>query len=98
MVQTYDKKGNPVSVSFAEQNSKRAGQCATWALWMSIGSLLIVLLGQMIMWFVIIVTYYLAILGLKSPKRNTAIVAIVITSIGTLIALLVMAGVVPALT
>lgn len=98
MVQTYDKKGNPVSASFAEQNAKRAGQCATWALWMSIGSLLIVLLGQMIMWFVIIVTYYLATLGLKSPKRNTAIVAIVITSVGTLIALLVMAGVVPALT
>ncbi len=96
-VQTYDKNGNLVQTSFAAQNAERQGRCATWAFWMGLASVLIGFMGMAFGWFVIIVTYYLGVIGLKSPKKNTAIAAIALTTIGTIIAVLVMAGMIQPL-
>ncbi len=86
-VQTYDEEGNLRNVSLAVQNNTSNSECATWAFGMSIVALILGITGRVYGIVPMILAYSFGFAGLKSTKKNLATAAIILTSIGILLAL-----------
>ena len=90
--------GNVYGTStFSEKKEKQSVTCAKTALYFGISSLVVAISGFWITVLCIFMGYYMGYLGLNSTKQNTAVVGMIINTIGLLLLILVMAGIISPL-
>ena len=93
-VQNNNGYATTQTASYAKPITNQNATCASLSLFMSFACLFMGLMGNLVSVFVIAITIYLGILGLKSEKKTKSVIALAITGIGVILVLLIACGVI----
>lgn len=89
--QGQQQYANQAMSNFAIENDKRQATCAIWSLVMGLINILLCFTGYTFGVIILVVTYYLASIGLQSSKKGIAIGGIIATTISLVIFVMKMA-------